>query len=350
MEAINIRNLITWVQDFGIWCADGTDIEIRFTPLPLDLPIEGKSDLNWLHGNLYCVVGNAAKFSLPGGDGVTVTVEYEEQENPETSGQSMMKITTQDCGENLSAEALETFFDRPLQSTRTQIGGMGQGMYCLKQRVLALGGSCNVSHRHDGKNGTIVWFLIPFQAVNDVTLPEDDSLMSLDNDDSEQVISASSVEKESSRNLDSILHHNIDVGGGHYSSPLMNVEPLESSRIADHPKLISSSRNSQKNSIQKEGSIRNFRKISDSHLHLNSVILNKSSVLQDLKILVVDDSVPILKVMVKVLKQANAIVVEARNGQDALTKFIDAGGEFDVVITDIQVMCSSIGSYPTVNN
>ena len=74
-----------------------------------------------------------------------------------------------------------------------------------------------------------------------------------------------------------------------------------------------------------------------SQVHPTISWKNEESVLQGLHILVVDDSVPVLKMMVKVLKQANAIVVEAKNGQDALRKFVDADSEFDIVITDIQV-------------
>ena len=41
--------------------------------------------------------------------------------------------------------------------------------------------------------------------------------------------------------------------------------------------------------------------------------------------------------MVKILKLENAIVTESKNGQDALDKFIGVEGNFDIVVTDIQV-------------
>ena len=67
----------------------------------------------------------------------------------------------------------------------------------------------------------------------------------------------------------------------------------------------------------------------------------KTTILEGLRILVVDDSVPILKMMVKVLKQAKAIVEEAKNGKEAVDKFKICEGNFDIVLTDIQVIIKS---------
>ena len=321
LESIDIRKLLTDIHEFGMWCSDGSNTTIHFQSLPFNLPMEGMSDLNWLRQNLYCMIGNAVKYSLPSGDGVTVTVEYIENKENSNNLDSLLTILVKDCGESLSPSAVDNFFDNPVQRNRTQMGGMGQGVYCLKQRVFALGGDCGVSGRSDGKSGTIVWFSIPF------TNSTPENLLVADNSVSNIAVSNAKMSGASARE-DKILDINrseiMGLGGLTPSvSAMCHHEALDTSTSYPRNVIIASL-----NSDVPQDLIR-------APLH------NNANVLQDLRILVVDDSVPILKMMVKLLKQANAIVTESKNGQEALNKFIESEGDFDIVITDIQV-CKSL--------
>ena len=320
MEAINVRDLLSNVHDFGLWCAEDTNTAIQFQPLPLDLPIYGKSDLNWLRDNLYCVMGNAIKYSLPTSDGVLITIEYNlGSQEPYVS---TLKFSFQDCGEYLSTKAMESFFERPIQRNRIKMGGMGQGVYCLKQRVLALGGTCDIERRVGNIPGTIVWFSIPFKAI----INDDSSIDMIELPNSSTISAAHEIINEDGKDHNT-LHLNLEFNTQFGTNVLMSEPTVNDDRTIQY-------QNSTVEVNRKYSS--SFRRLSNTTTVV-PINVDKISVLSELRILVVDDSVPILKMMVKVLKLENAIVTESKNGQDALDKFIGVEGNFDIVVTDIQV-------------
>ena len=61
----------------------------------------------------------------------------------------------------------------------------------------------------------------------------------------------------------------------------------------------------------------------------------KESAVSGLRILVVDDSVTILKMMVFILKKAGAHTSQCKNGREAVEKTKEV--RFDIIITDIQM-------------
>ena len=61
----------------------------------------------------------------------------------------------------------------------------------------------------------------------------------------------------------------------------------------------------------------------------------KEPAVSGLRILVVDDSVTILKMMVFILKKAGAHVSQCKNGREAVEKTKEV--KFDIIITDIQM-------------
>ena len=314
--------------------------------------------MNWLRDNLYCVVGNAVKFSLPTGDGVTVTIEYDDSQNESESRQSEslrtvqfnprlnLKVVVQDSGTSLSTDILEKFFNRPVQSNRTQMGGMGQGVYCLKQRVKALGDDCGVYTRLDNRNGTVVWFSLPFSATSTEKMNLKKRLSLKPSFHSIGLINTNRSRSSSHVGMIDITRDDDSINK-QVKPSLVSFATTDMDN-SSNPFLISSNsyqyggvENSKKTvrygTIQHDVSIRNSE--------FSAVLSMKTTVLDGLRILVVDDSVPILKMLVKVLKQEKAIVEDAKNGKEAVDKFILCRGNFDIVVTDIQVRSYYLFAY-----
>jgi signal transduction histidine kinase len=76
----------------------------------------------------------------------------------------MIRYEVLDSGIGISPEAQATAF-QPLNRSRTdrQSGGAGLGLYSLSKRVEALGGSCGIGPRPDGREGTLCWFTEPYR-------------------------------------------------------------------------------------------------------------------------------------------------------------------------------------------
>ena len=319
--------------------------------ISLHLPMEGISDLSWLRDNLYCAVGNAVKFSDSNGDGVKVSIQYTNTNSSninspldfdgsssanilKNDNHPSLKVIIQDSGILLSTEALQNFFNQPQQSNRTQMGGMGQGVYCLKERITALGGDCGVHTRPDGNSGTVVWFSIPFPEAKSNETGSVKILPTLFHTVSRGGTSrGTSIKLINDKNNYVSSFVRFDGNNNHQNEAENNSSNLFVPFDSNYRSLVQAG--GGKNGLNSPKS--NFRRFSNTEEY-SSDNSTKISVLDGLHILVVDDSVPILKMMCKVLRQANAIVVDAKNGQDALDQFINLRqGKFDIVITDIQV-------------
>ena len=464
---LNIRECITKAIEYGHWaCEEISDVAIKLAPYPLNLPLTGKTDVSWLEDNLYCLIGNAVKYSLSSGDGVLVTVKYDiiisedhtadaddisvassqqcKSQNssssyassihPDTPG--LLIISIQDSGTDLSEDSLLKFFRCPLSHERGQVGGLGLGLYCLKQRVNTLGGSCGVRLRSDGNSGTVVWMKVPLMnpstpyhsdmlprgifnkspSINDVSsrksTPRITSLSFMEPTHShsdrlrrQTMLNPSTAYQISSFCTTAACSYNvsgsntprsdcdtIDTSEIKTSTEMKSFLPVDSttlvlsSAVIDSPLMVPFDRllpdessycvdeeveqelkvssisllkmNNLTTTAASRGSFNdtdNYKTIQENNENLSHILENQQNILttdddhpnkgkiyngsifNGLSILVVDDSIPILKMLVKVLKQAGAIVTEAKNGKEAFDKFVNAKGEFDVVVTDIQV-------------
>jgi signal transduction histidine kinase/CheY-like chemotaxis protein len=166
---------------------------------------------------------------------------------------AMVLVTVEDRGIGISKAMRRSLF-QPFKQAQRMAGGTGLGLYSLSKRIEALEGSCGVSSRSDGEQGSMFWFAFPYRPDESaVTVPDTDCK----DGDRTPVITASDME--------------------------LMVEPL--------------------------------------------------------RILVVDDSISVLKVTCRLLKMNGHSVETASNGHvglERLKKGYDTI-DFDMVLTDLQM-------------
>ena len=153
------------VMAFSQWQADGTGIDVVMEPLPADLPDEIMMDEKWLKDDLLCLASNAVKYSRSN-QGVPAVLRVAIVPSP-TEGKAnvpsppLVQFTFIDSGYPLSDERITTIFNRPVHSERIQTGGMGLGLFCLREHMQALQGQYGVRRRSDGREGIEIWFSFP---------------------------------------------------------------------------------------------------------------------------------------------------------------------------------------------
>lgn len=198
----------------------------------------------------------------------------------------MLKFSVMDTGDGLSDEEKATIFEYHRQTNRP-VGGTGLGLFSLAKRVEALKGRYGVEDRDDGLKGCVFWFEIPYEA---------DSL-----------------------------------------SPLSSKSRSASLDLLDIPRSTSCPSSlgvrSPRNRFRRDPS----RKLSKASRA--SGITPEFS----LRVLVVDDSSPIVKMVAQLLTRQGHHVMVAINGADALEKLYPGKDPtrtypyFDVVLMDLQM-------------
>ena len=134
-----------------------------YTPsYPLSLFFTQYIDKKWFEGNLLCVLSNAIKFSqqlpeVPVDIKVTLITQNSDQLDCPTNNninntdtlplQQTLLIEVTDSGEPLEPEKLDRFFLPVEAKDRSQVGGMGMGLFTLAKRIEALGGEYDVCTR-----------------------------------------------------------------------------------------------------------------------------------------------------------------------------------------------------------
>jgi hypothetical protein len=169
---------------------------VELLPLPTGVHPQVISDMHWLRENILCLVSNALKYSL---DGTTVTVALDLvsaealQAQVEVDGvsdtdsidgdaysgtatatttetvsatpldsQMFLRITVMDRGIGIPDTERKKLF-RPFQQVQRLAGGTGLGLFSLSKRMEALGGHRGVTPRPDGKQGSVFWFAFPYR-------------------------------------------------------------------------------------------------------------------------------------------------------------------------------------------
>jgi len=162
---VDLEHLMDGVMSFSQWQAEDTGIEVVMEPLPADLPDEIMVDEKWLKDDLLCAASNVVKYSRAS-QGVPALMRIsivpsstEGTSNIPTS--PSVQFSFIDSGYPLSDEKLSTMFDRPLHGERAQTGGMGLGLFCLREHIQALEGKYGARRRTDGREGTEIWFNFP---------------------------------------------------------------------------------------------------------------------------------------------------------------------------------------------
>lgn len=85
--------------------------------------------------------------------------------NGEQQVDNVLRIEVEDTGIGMSEESMAALFS-PFQQAQRLAGGTGLGLFSLAKRVEALRGKCGVSYRRDGRQGSLFWFTIPYRPDN----------------------------------------------------------------------------------------------------------------------------------------------------------------------------------------
>ena len=282
------------------------------------------ADEKWLFEDLLCICANAVKYSQRRSDPVVIAVamvHVGEQQGPmgvlarserasikSESEKSlvaqattvkattpMLRFSVVDSGPALPPAVLSKLFDRPVQALRTQQGGCGLGLYCLCERVAACGGSCGARPRADGKDGLEVWFTLPLVVPTSADF---------------RLHESSNIWQASTRS-------------GHVKTEAAPVSPAKPAAGAGGQSLSSSL------------SLPIPLPTQDSSKSLETA--PKTSRVMAQRIIVVDDSIPILKLMKRTIGNEcpGVPVVEAKDGQEAFRLHCET--PFDLICTDVQV-------------
>ena len=353
---VGLSQILDGVMAFSKWQSEDTGIEVVMEPLPADLPDEILMDEKWLKDDLLCVASNAIKFSranqgVPALMRVAIVPSAAELKANLPSPPSV-QFSFIDSGYPLSDEKLTSIFDRPVHSERMQTGGMGLGLFCLSEHIQALQGQYGARKRTDGREGTEIWFSFPLIVPDG---DEDQFVMSdvgngtrgpkTNHNRSLGVVSMNGVNNTVVKAADKSLLFSSPQN--HRPSVLRTVfVPLDPTQatiaslnatdsisggaaasvgVADDPSLRGSS------------SKRPF--LNSSTRSSTKSVKNVQEVLGALPILLVDDSVAILKMTKRAIQNecADISFMEAKNGEEAFELVVKVFASFELIITDIQM-------------
>ena len=75
----------------------------------------------------------------------------------------MVKVSVDDTVIGISAQSKPLLFKQFAKVQSMAVGSTGLGLYSLRKRVDAIGGTCGVTDRVDGQQGSTFWFSFPFR-------------------------------------------------------------------------------------------------------------------------------------------------------------------------------------------
>jgi CheY-like chemotaxis protein len=330
------------------------------------------TDRQWLQDNLLCLVSNAVKYS---GEGTLTTVKVlvgykQDVSNPpsvENVGEDgeevrlvreapktrrlMLRFEVEDNGIGLKLPdphssieegsttdeemRMKKIFQEPDFMIRKELGGSGLGLHCLAKRVEALRGEYGITGRQDEKHGALFWFSIPYTPALTGSVDPDTSRI-----DPYSSPPAPPVGKHWFESKDLEVKKNIssmsavsqpgdgrgpDDGGKTLSEKKVSFslqEPSEASSKVTVPRELG-------NTFTKDDAMCSSYSIPCSNVPssktesslLSSVPVVVSPIPEKPRLLVVDDSLPILKMLKMMLEKNGYDVITAVNGLEALQYF-----------------------------
>ena len=390
---VDLAQILDGVMAYTQWQAEDTGIKVVMEPLPADLPEEIMVDEKWLRDDLLCVASNAVKYCRAN-QGVPALIRVAivppptaEKGAADVPSSPSVQFSFIDSGYPLSDEKLTNLFDRPVHSERAQTGGMGLGLFCLSEHIQALDGQYGARRRTDGREGTEIWFSFPLlvpeadldhfvmsdvgkdthatkthtsQRLGDVSTDDannttvnvaDNPLFSSPQNRRPSVMKLSlrlKFSEKSSLQLTSsesstLGDRGVDVRGGDIDSskregasgsvPIVLTEatpaPFEAASIAS----VSDAEDLVRRAAPSRKTIRNSRK------NFEGSTKSVKEVLGALPILLVDDSVCILKMTKRAIQNEcmNISFMEAKNGEEAFALVARVFASFELIVTDIQM-------------
>lgn len=187
-ELISIQDTIQWAVDC-VGSRTQNRIPVVILPFPTNLRDDFMTDKQWFLENLLCYLTNAVKFSSGGRVTIRASLEEAEGEKGEGEGEGgnstltgpsskyiqvdgntplqHLRISVEDQGIGVTAQQQRdgSGLFKQCRQTDRRVGGAGLGLYCLKTRVEALGGKVGREDRADGLLGSVFWFSLPIQSI-----------------------------------------------------------------------------------------------------------------------------------------------------------------------------------------
>ena len=214
-----------------------------------------------------------------------------------------------DTGIGISQEAMDNLFS-PFKQAQRLAGGTGLGLYSLAKRIDALDGFYGVRARDDGMQGSNFWFAIPYKADTVTSSHNSDIIPTTEN----KLFSAVHLKLLGSDTSKSN-------SSGVVSPALTKTELLPNS----------------------------LKRVNHDDISLNisfsspaGAVFSTTNDIQNLNILLVDDSLPILKMTCTLLRKHGHTVAEAVNGAEALKKlaFVRESKDmkpYDLILMDLHM-------------
>jgi CheY-like chemotaxis protein len=144
-------NLLCLVSNAVKYSDCGATIDIRISLVPASLPAQTSSPLA-------LASSSRSTLSLRSQSGLS----SRSHTRPQSAHQTMVMVTVEDTGIGISDTNKEVLF-HPFQQAQRSAGGTGLGLFALSGRIRALGGTCGLHDREDGKQGSVFWFTFPYR-------------------------------------------------------------------------------------------------------------------------------------------------------------------------------------------
>eukprot|EP01031_Cornospumella_fuschlensis_P030521 gene30521-36884_t len=279
------------------------------------------TDEEWLWQMVLNLLTNACKYTTEGFIKVTLK---------ECDNNSMLLCSVSDTGIGIEDSKCSTLFTAFSQAQLGQMEGTGLGLYGLRSRAEALGGSCGIGKNEEQGQGCTVWFKIPY--VKD----EDSGAMS----------PTVSIEKPQQLLLPSASFSNTSRSQSQGLSPMNNNDKSVSLVLGSgSTDKAFSSLDSEFTLSREDASLKPTKSVSSPlYRHpsssdvetMEAKSVGSAPEPRQLTAIVVDDVLPIRKLMTRVLLNLGFTSVDCyENGLKGLqamkTKMVD------VVFTDIQM-------------
>jgi len=265
-------------------------------------------------------------------------IEEEGEEDDEDAEEGLfLKIEVQDTGIGLSKEAMSTLFT-PFKQAQRLAGGTGLGLYSLAKRIEALCGHYGVSNRRDRTPGSLFWFAIPYRP---------------DNVFAQGMMKQNKARNNSLRTVNHVAHA-ARIAAMRAVSEKTNSENALID-LENPPLAMFGSQSRSNNSLPSDPSAGpSSGRPSSAHSASSKYDLScggRAASLEKLSILLVDDSLSILKMTTMMLKRSGHKVEQADNGAEGLDLILRgyermsalgmvrgrADTPYDVVLMDLQM-------------
>ena len=335
LETVILKHEIEWAISCVNWQNDDT---IRLFHDSSDINLIGVTDKSWLKDNLLCIIDNANKYTHD--EPVTVRVNIFNRATKE-----WIEILVTDNGPFTSNTIDRSFFfESPIynKNKRESMKGTGLGLFCLAKRVTSLNGAYGANDRRDGKPGTVVWFRIPFNDNKPIVKKKESKKTEIPTDGAAAAIS------------DPSQPTNAAGDGGGSLSQRRNDEYTPQSAVSD---IVITGRDCTGNQQSSSGTqltsdvIITTEEVTDNTQagKKRATTAAAGATTTDTKeadmtgfvekplqtVLIVDDSIPIVKMASIALHKTGCIVIKAKNGLIGLEKMKE--NIYDLVIMDIQM-------------